>query len=85
MAKKSRKSRARARSAGSQAQRSNIAPVQPVQRQQGTRASARLQPAAVAAVFRPDQYAYVINDLKIVGIIAGSLIVILIILTFILH
>ena len=55
----------------------------PVARQ-SAEASAASQPAAKAAAFNPD-YSYVIKDLRRIGILAGSFIVILVALSFFLR
>jgi hypothetical protein len=87
MAKKSRRARARTRTRTGESltQRKNIVPVQAPPQPQGTRLSASSQPAAPANVIKANQYAYVVSDLIRVGIIAGALILVLIILTFILR
>jgi hypothetical protein len=83
MAKKSRKARVKSRVAGPvqsgnvptpQAKATSVAP---------SRSSARKVASAAATVIQPVDYSYVKSDLIRIGIIAGALILIIVILTFI--
>jgi hypothetical protein len=78
MAKKSRKSRARNRVPETSRQ-----PASNPAQQKGQTASAKVQVKAVAAVLQPQNYDYVKSDLVRIGVIAGVLVLILLILTFV--
>jgi len=78
MAKKSRKSRARSRVTG----RSRQPASNPAQ-QKAQPVPAKAQVKAVAAALQPQNYDYVKSDLVSIAIIAGALILVLIVLTFI--
>jgi hypothetical protein len=78
MAKKSRKSRARNRVAETSRQ-PNARPAQ----QKAQLAPAKAQLNAVATAVQPQSYDYVKSDLVRIAVIAGALILVLIILTFI--
>ena len=83
MAKKSRRTRAKVRSAGQAPQYTAVK-----QNQTNTQAVSRgtgIQSTVAATTIKPNQYDYVTADLIRIGIIGGSLLLILIILTFILR
>jgi hypothetical protein len=83
MAKKSRRSRAKIRGAGQTPQYTAVK-----QNQTNTQAASRgtgIQSTVAATTIKPNQYDYVTTDLIRIGIIGGSLILILMILTFFLH
>jgi len=81
MSKKSRRVRAKSR-VSEPAQRAEARPIQSAA-QPAAKAMAK-QPAGVAAsVIQPGNYDYVKSDIIRIGIIAGALILILIVLTFI--
>ena len=83
MAKKSRRARAKNR-VGEPAQRPNLPVSQPKATAAApSRSSARAAAMAPAAVIQPANYDYVKSDLVRIGIIAGALILIIVILTFI--
>jgi hypothetical protein len=77
MSKKSRKNRSRSKTPA--ASRPNAAPAQ----QQAQPARSRPQANVVAAASQPQSYSYVKSDLINIAVIAGILILVLIILTFI--
>ncbi|MBN1689943.1 MAG: hypothetical protein JW901_02845 [Dehalococcoidia bacterium] len=78
MSKKSRKNRSRSRAIETTA-RPNTGPAQ--QKAQPARSKAQVN--SVAAVLQPQNYSYVKSDLIRIAIIAGILILVLIILTFV--
>jgi hypothetical protein len=77
MSKKSRKNRSRSRAP--EALKSGARPAQ----QQAQPARSKAQINAVATVAQPQNYSYVKSDLVNIAIIAGILILVLIVLTFI--
>ncbi len=77
MSKKSRKNRARNRAP--EISRPTAGPAQ----QQSQHARSKAQINAVAAAAKPQDYSYVKSDLINIAIIAGVLILVLIVLTFI--
>jgi len=78
MSKKSRKNRSRSRGIETTA-RPNTGPAQ----QKAQPARSKAQGNSVAAVLQPQNYSYVKSDLIRIAIIAGILILVLIILTFV--
>jgi hypothetical protein len=82
MAKKSRKTRAKSRVAEPVQSMKVSAPQAKATSPAPTR-SARKVASAAAAVIQPVDHRYVKNDLIRIGIIAGALLLILVILTFI--
>jgi len=84
MAKKSRRARARQHSADSTVQKAVVRQDQP-RSQAGNRAAQQAPVSAAAATIKANQYDYVAKDLVSIGIIAGALFLVLIILTFILR
>jgi len=78
MAKKSRKARAKGRVVETSRQPES----RPAQ-QKAQSASSKSQVSAVAAAIQPQNYSYVKSDLIRIAVIAGALILVLIILTFI--
>jgi len=78
MSKKSRKSRARSRVA----ETSRLPDAKPAQ-QKAQPAPAKSQVNAIATAIKPQSYDYVKSDLINIAVIAGALILILIILTFV--
>jgi len=77
MSKKSRRNRSR--SSATEASRPNARPAQ--QQAQPTRSKSQVN--TVAAAIQPQNYSYVKSDLITISIIAGILILVLIILTFV--
>ncbi len=83
MSKKSRKTRVKSRVAGP-VQSGNVpAPQEKATSVAPSRSSARRNAGAAATVIQPTDYSYVKTDLIRIGIIAGALIIIIVILTFI--
>jgi hypothetical protein len=83
MAKKSRKARVNSRTAGPVQSMKAPAPQAKATSPAISRSSARKTASVAAAVIQPANYEYVKSDLIRIGIIAGALILIIIILTFI--
>jgi hypothetical protein len=83
MSKKSRRARAKVRGAAPAVQRAIGGQGQA--KSPAGKLNMAAQPAAAASAIKPNQYDYVASDLIHVGIIGGSLILILIILTFVLR
>jgi hypothetical protein len=83
MSKKSRRNRAKDQASGKKVERGKVAPI--VSSKSTTESKIPVPPVAhktsPAKVF---QYGYVASELRNIGIIAGALIIVLIILTFIL-
>jgi hypothetical protein len=79
MAKKSRKSRIKQRATAAPAQQVAAIQVKP-----GASKNNQVSQAQVSAVAGVNQYSYVAGDLVRIGIIAGALILVLIVLTFVL-
>ena len=83
MAKKSRRNRAKRQANVKKLEKVGIAPVGSTK--SSTESAIVTTPViAKTSAAQMSQYRYVINDLRNIGIIAGALIIILIILTFIL-
>jgi len=78
MAKKSRKARARSRVA----ETSRQPDARPAQ-QKAQPATAKAQVNAAAAAVQPQNYGYVKSDLVRIAVIAGALILVLVMLTFV--
>jgi hypothetical protein len=85
MSKKSRRARAKIRGVAPVVQRTDVGQVQAKAPAGRANQAAQASAGASASVIKPHQYDYVGSDLIHVGIIAGSLILILIILTFVLR
>jgi hypothetical protein len=83
MAKKSRRARAKLRTGDQSSQKLNLRQEAPKSR--GDSLVATSQAGNLPSAIRVNQYDYVAGDLIRIGIIAGTLILVLIILTFILR
>jgi len=85
MSKKSRRARVKVRGTAPVVQQQRPNAVQVQARAGRVNQAAQASAAAAAPVIKAHQYDYVVSDVMHVGIIGGSLILILIILTFVLR
>ncbi len=83
MAKKSRRARAKQSTSSTIARQANTRQVQPGI--QGNNRITQQQAISAVSAVKANQYDYVAGDLIRIGIIAGALILVLIILTFVLR
>ena len=83
MAKKSKRARAKQGTGSTIARQANTRQVQP--KIQGNNQITQPQAVSAVSMVKANQYDYVTGDLIRIGIIAGALILVLIILTFVLR
>ena len=84
MSKKSRRVKAKSQAATRSPKRDNIKRAEPVKKKAETNVPISQPGTATATLTQQNRYYYILPELRRIAIIAGALIVILIILTFVL-